>query len=116
MLRLLADENFPGSALSGLLRRKPEMDVIRVQDFGLMSEADPVILEWAVAQERILISLDSSTVPGHAFERIANGQPMAGVFIFSDRMSIRQIIEELNVVDECTSNEEWIGRVAHFPY
>jgi hypothetical protein len=35
MLRLLADENFHGDAIDGLLARRPELDLVRVQDVGL---------------------------------------------------------------------------------
>lgn len=35
MLRLLADENFNGDIVRGLLLQKPDLDVIRVQDVGL---------------------------------------------------------------------------------
>jgi hypothetical protein len=34
MLRLLADENFNGSIVRDLLRRQPEIDVVRAQDVG----------------------------------------------------------------------------------
>jgi hypothetical protein len=32
MLKLLADENFDNTIIKGLLRRKPDIDIIRVQD------------------------------------------------------------------------------------
>lgn len=35
MLRLLADENFNNNIVRGLLRRKPDLDIVRVQDVGL---------------------------------------------------------------------------------
>ena len=35
MLRLLADENFHGDIVRGLLLRQPDLDLVRVQDVGL---------------------------------------------------------------------------------
>ena len=35
MLRLLADENFNGEVVRGLLLRQPDADIVRVQDVGL---------------------------------------------------------------------------------
>ena len=35
MLRLLADENFNGVIVRGLLLRRPDMDLFRVHDVGL---------------------------------------------------------------------------------
>ena len=37
MLRLAADENFNGDIVRGLLRRNPKLDIVRVQDVGLLS-------------------------------------------------------------------------------
>jgi hypothetical protein len=39
VLRLAADENFNNVILRGLRRRRPELDVLRVQDAGLTSAA-----------------------------------------------------------------------------
>jgi hypothetical protein len=44
-VRLLTDENFNGAILRGIVRRLPELDIIRVQDVGLMATDDPDILE-----------------------------------------------------------------------
>jgi hypothetical protein len=35
-VRLLTDENFNGSILRGLIRRLPKLDVVRIQDVGLI--------------------------------------------------------------------------------
>jgi len=35
VLRLAADENFNNNIVRGLLRRKPDLDIVRVQDAGL---------------------------------------------------------------------------------
>ena len=35
MLLLVADENFNNDIVRGLLRRKPDLDIVRIQDVGL---------------------------------------------------------------------------------
>jgi hypothetical protein len=45
MARFLTDENFNRYILEGLLRRHPELNIVRVQDAGLRSTDDRVILE-----------------------------------------------------------------------
>ncbi len=47
MLRLVADENFNNDIVRGLLRRKPDLDIVRIQDAGLSGADDPAVLEWA---------------------------------------------------------------------
>ncbi len=45
MLRLATDENFNMRIVSGVLRRLPEADIVRVQDAGLKGADDPIVLE-----------------------------------------------------------------------
>ena len=40
MLFLVADENFNNAIVRGLLRIKPALDIVRVQDVGLSSADD----------------------------------------------------------------------------
>ena len=80
MLRLLADENFNGRIVRGLLRRRPDLDLVRVQDIGLGHTVDVTILAWAAQQDRVLLTHDQKTVPKHAYERVEIGLPMPGVF------------------------------------
>ena len=58
MLRLLADENFNDSIVRGLLRRNPELDVVRVQEVGVSGADDRSMLAWAANEERILLTHD----------------------------------------------------------
>ncbi len=43
-MKLLADENFDNTIIRGLLRRDPNIDIVRVQDVGLSGDDDPTIL------------------------------------------------------------------------
>jgi predicted nuclease of predicted toxin-antitoxin system len=72
--RYLTDEDFDNDVLRGLVRRLPELDVLRVQDVGLAGAADPVILEWTAQQGRILLTHDAKTMPAHAYARLRAGQ------------------------------------------
>jgi len=45
-MRFLADENFNIDIVRGLLRRKTDLDIVRVQDVGLSGADDPTVLEW----------------------------------------------------------------------
>ena len=50
MLLLIADGNFNNTIVRGLLRIKPGLDIVRVQDIGLFSADELTVLAWA-AQE-----------------------------------------------------------------
>ena len=44
MLRLVSDEDVPGSIVSGLRSRQPDLDIVRVQEVGLRTQGDDIIL------------------------------------------------------------------------
>lgn len=115
MLRLLADENFNGYILRGLLHRRPKMLLARVQDVGMGKALDPAILQWAALHDYILLTHDRATVPDFAYERVVTGQPMPGVFVVNDRLSLRKVIDEICFLDEHTEQEEWDCLVVYLP-
>jgi predicted nuclease of predicted toxin-antitoxin system len=57
---LAADENFNNDIGRGLLRRRPDLDILRVQEVGLSGADDPTVLEWAAREGRVLFSHDIS--------------------------------------------------------
>ena len=115
MLRLLSDENFNGDIVRGLLLRRPILDLCRVQDVGLEEADDPTILVWAATNNRILLTHDRATVPDFAYTRVVTGQPMPGVFVVHNRVAVRQVIEELLLMDACSEQAEWVGLVLYLP-
>jgi hypothetical protein len=115
MLRFAADENLKGDILDGLLRRKPELDILRVQDVGLLGAADPAILAWAAEAGRVLLTHDINTLPGFAYDRILAGHPMPGVFAIRQSLSIGEVIEDLLFLVECSHEGEWEGQVRYLP-
>ena len=102
MLRLLADENFNNNVIRGVLRKKPDADIVRVQDVGLSGVDDPGVLEWAAQENRVLLTHDGSTITKYAYDRIEAGQVMPGVIEVGRTVQIGPVIEDvccwLNVV------------------
>jgi predicted nuclease of predicted toxin-antitoxin system len=94
-MRWAADENFNNDIVCGLLRRKPGMDIVRVQDVGLPGADDPTVLEWVVNEGRVLLTHDVSTITRYAYERVEAGKPMPGVFEVSRDIPMGVVIEDL---------------------
>jgi predicted nuclease of predicted toxin-antitoxin system len=115
MLRFLADENFDGRIIAGLVRHQPTLDLVRVQDVGLSGRDDPTILAWAATEERLLLTHDRKTVPGFAVRRIANGERMPGVVIVAARGSLPDVIEALLLLAGASLPGEWEGQVLTLP-
>jgi hypothetical protein len=115
MLSFAADENFNIHIVNGVLRRLPTADIIRVQDANLEGADDPAVLEWAASERRVLLTHDVNTLTAFAYQRIALGLPMPGVFEVSLKVPITVAIEEILLLAECSLEGEWEGRVNYLP-
>jgi hypothetical protein len=115
LLRLAADENFNYDIVRGVLRRDPEVDIVRVQDVGLSGADDPAVLEWAAREGRVLLTHDVATMTRHAYERVQAGRPMPGVFEVSRTVPVGLAIEEILLIAECSLEGEWEGQVRYLP-
>ena len=115
MLLLVSDENFNNDILRGLLRRIPELDIVRVQDVGLRGADDPVILEWAANEDRVVLTHDAATMASFAYDRVREGLSMPGVIEVADDLPIGQVIEDVLLLAEYSDKQEWKGQVVYLP-
>ncbi len=115
MLRVAADENFNSGIVRALLRRNPDLDIVRVQDVGLSGADDPTILQWAAQEGRMLLTHDVSTLTRYAYERVKAGKPMPGVFEVSRQVPTGVAIEDILLIAECGLEGEWEGQVRYLP-
>jgi hypothetical protein len=115
MIKLAADENFNNDIVRGLLRRNAKLDILRVQDAGLIGADDPTVLAWAAGEDRVLVTHDVATMSEHAFDRVVKGERMPGVFKVSRSVPVAQVLEDLLLLAECSSEGEWEGRVIYLP-
>ena len=115
MLRLAFDENLDNRILTGLKRRIPAIDAVRVQDVGLIGADDPAILEWAAEEGRILVTHDVATVTRYAYDRVRAGLPMPGVIEVHSLSSIGRALEDLVLIVEASLPGELEGQVQYVP-
>jgi predicted nuclease of predicted toxin-antitoxin system len=106
MIKLISDENFDEDIVRGLVRKLPELEVVRVHEVDLAATPDPVILAWAAAEERVLLTHDRDTIPDFAYDRVRAGEPMVGVFLVSNRMQKGQAIEQLSLALQCLTLDD----------
>jgi predicted nuclease of predicted toxin-antitoxin system len=115
MLRLLIDQDLDHVILRGLLLRVPKLDVVTAYQAGLGDASDPDLLAWAAEQKRVVVTHDRRTMPSHASARIAARESVAGVIIVSRRLSVSQVINELEVIVSCSNVEEWENVIKYLP-
>jgi hypothetical protein len=115
MLFLVSDENFNNDIVRGLLRRKPDLDIVRVQDVGLRGAEDPVILEWAANEGRVLLTHDTATMAHFAYDRVRAGKSMPGVIEVPDDLPIGNAIDDILLLTEYSARFEWENQVLYLP-
>ena len=115
MLRLAADEDFDNRIVAGVIRRLPHLDIVRAQDAGLRSADDPTVLAWAASEERVLLTHDVNTLIESAYERIALGARVPGVFAVPQELPVGVAIEDILLLVECSLEGEWEGQVKFIP-
>ena len=120
-LAFLLDENLPASLWRAIRRRNitatDTLDVVRVGEISdlPLSTSDEQILIWAEDAERILITQDKNTMPGHLENHLASGRHSPGVFMLRPACSIPSIIEFLELANEASMADEWQDRVTYVP-
>ena len=115
MIRFAADENLNRKLVTGLQRRTQSLDIVRVQDAGLRGADDPTVLEWAAAENRVLLTHDVGTMSRYAYDRVEAGLPMPGVFEIPASLPLAVGIEELILIADVSLEGEWEGQVRYLP-
>jgi hypothetical protein len=115
MLLLAADENFNSAILRGLLRVKPDLDLMRVQDVGLTATDDPIILEWSAQENRVVLTHDAATMTKYAYERIQAGKIMPGIIEVSRKVPLGIAIDDILLIAETCQRGELEGQIVYLP-
>jgi hypothetical protein len=115
MLKLAADENFDNDIVRGVRLRLPALDFLRVQDVGLRAVDDNKVLAWAAADGRVLFTHDVATLKQLAYDRVARGEPMPGVFEVPMWLAVGPAIDDIALIAECSEPDEWRDRVCFLP-
>jgi predicted nuclease of predicted toxin-antitoxin system len=114
MLRLASDADVHGEIIRGLRRRRPQIDLMRVQDALAEGAPDPEILAWAARENRILITNDRNTMVGFAYQRVAAGQPVPGLIVTTNAQAIGSAIGDILLITEYMPEEEIRDQIVVF--
>src|SRR5690242_6460103 len=113
MPKLLADENFNKQIIQGLLRRQPDLDIVRVQDVELGGQDDPIVLEWAAQENRVVLTHDEATMAPYANERLRTSQLMPGMLIVLWDAPVGAAIEGILLMLGASLPNEWTEQVRY---
>jgi hypothetical protein len=119
-IRYLLDEHHRGLLFRYIQRRNLTgdfpIDVMRVGDTADLPLGTPdiQILRWAQQQDRILVSADMKTLPGHLQSHLASGQHSPGIFLTLPGPT-RETYEFLVVAAHASDPSEWRDRFVFIP-
>lgn len=114
-IKFIADENFNGGITRGLLRREPNLDLIRIQDAGLAGILDAPLLEWTAQNNRVLLTHDVTTITAEAYKRLEAGKFMAGVIEVRLSSGIGRAIDDILTIAGAMTAEELEGQIFYVP-
>lgn len=114
MLRLATDADVHGAIIRGIRRRLPELELVRTQEVLPEGTPDQNILAWAANENRVLITNDRNTMVGFAYQRVAAGEAMPGLIVTTNEESIGATINDIEIIAECISAEEFSRRLVIF--
>ena len=113
--RFQADEDLNAKIIAGLLRREPSLDFQTAKAANLFGQDDLEVLALAAREGRILVSHDRETMPAH-FSRFITESTSAGVLIVSQKLDLREAIEEILLIWEASEAGEWSNRIGYLPF
>jgi hypothetical protein len=88
------------------------------QPFWVASTAEVAVLAFlalAAEQDRILVTHDRQTMPGHFAEFLMSGRSRPGVFLVSQHASIGEVIDALVLIWAASDATEWKNRIVNIP-
>ena len=113
--RFQADNDLRSSIRTGVLRHKPSVDFQSAVAARLDIVPDPGVLRLAMAQGRILVSHDESSMPGHFRDFLKGGNRSPGVLIVPQGAPVGRVIESLLLIWIASEAAEWVERIAWLP-
>lgn len=121
-LRFVLDEQLRGQPLWYALQRHNAVginviDVVRVGDPSdlPLGSLDPDILIWAQRHDRILISVDYSTLPTHLADHLAGGNHSPGVLMIRRHSTLPRTITALELAAHAGDPADYQDTIIHIP-
>ena len=115
-MKWLADENLRNAIVRGLKRQRPRFDIVRAQDVPeVLGRSDSLMLAWATANGRVVLTHDLSTMIPSMREQLLRASTCASIVFVPDSLSNDTAIEEVLLLDACSVQEDWAAGVLYLP-
>jgi hypothetical protein len=112
-IRFLADADFNQKIVRGVLKQAPEIDFKLAHE--LKGLPDVNVLAYAAREGRSLVTHDLRSMPMY-FKEFIQTQNCPGVFLISQKISVKRAIDELILTWAASDAEEYVNSIRNlFP-
>jgi hypothetical protein len=118
-VRFLLDENLSPRLKTILRRLESEIDAIRIGDYGApaLGVSDSEILLYLSESQRILITDNRSTIPGHLEDFYLRGDlSHGGILWVRPDAALYDLTVDLHLIWLSSTAEEWVDRSDWIPF
>ena len=112
-ITLYIDENVHRGITNGLRIRG--VDVLTVQEDGLIGSKDPVILDRATKLQRVLFTQDDDFLAEANYRQAENIDFAGVIYAHKLRVSVGDCIRDLEIIAKAASYEELVNSVQYLP-
>jgi len=112
--RFQADADFDHRIIRGLLLRDDRIDFQTASDAELRGVPDPEVLRRAASSDRILVSHDTKTMPGHFGEFLQRSES-PGLILIPQRYPVGQAVDDLFLIWTATEPVDWRNTLTRLP-
>jgi len=114
-LRFQADNDLRFGIVKAVRRREPAVDFASALEAGLDGVPDPVLLDRAAAEGRVLVSHDRRTMIDHFRDHLAARKSSPGVLIVSQGSAIGEVVDALVLLWALSEPAELQDQVHYVP-
>jgi len=113
MIQFYTDENVNGHIIHGLRLRG--IDILTARDDHRNETNDNLVFVRATELNRVLVSQDDDLLRiAEGWQR--NGLEFAGlIYAHQDPTTVRQYIDDLDLISQCETPEEYLNRIERLP-
>lgn len=98
-----------------MLRREPSLDFRRAQGALPHGLPDPEVLAASALDDRILVSHDVGSMPGHFGRFLKHAGASPGLILIPQSVPLGVAIQELVLIWAASDHHEWRDRITWLP-
>jgi hypothetical protein len=118
-LQFVLDENLRGLVWQAILNHNKRgmyvLDAVRLGDVSdlPLGTRDRDILLWTERENRILISFDKTTLPGHLKEHLRSGHHCPGIFAVPEDARITNVLSFLTIAAYAGTPDDFRDQIVY---